>query len=77
MNIGTIVILNRQIDHIPMGAQATVYGIYPSHSPSIFDPSYRSNGMLKISTYGYEGNSGRSTHYNTYVHRDNVSIKFD
>ena len=28
--------------------------------------------MLKISTYGYERYTNKSTHYNTYIHSKNV-----
>lgn len=71
MNIGDKVRLKISVDHLPIGSIGTIIAtdkIFESTIPSC----YRHPGMLKIYTYGYEGNSGKSTHYNTYIHSSNV-----
>ena len=72
MNIGDNILLNVSVDGLPIGTKATIYGIYPTHFPGIFENNMRIDGMLKISTYGYERYTNKSTHYNTYIHSKNV-----
>lgn len=71
MNIGDKVILKIPVDHLPLGAIVTICATDKIFQ-SIIPECYRKPGMMKVSSYGYEGNTSRATHYNTYVHESNV-----